>query len=254
LTGIKELTEQANKFHFDVKEKNRKHCRFFKEGNVLTMNLCDKSVLKKVQTLWDDEAIQDALVACRNYQIQVSQLDYLMENLNRIIANDYIPQNDDIVRSRQRTAGAHVTRFSNDKFNYEIIDCGGQKPERAKWINIVQEGFTTIIYFASLDEYNMESSEVTGKTKMEVSMEVFRDIVNDPENYKPFMILFLTKKDLFKTKIQSKKGKKEFDEKFPDFKKFILEEKEREEREEKKEEKKRERERCRKRKNYRKKR
>jgi len=78
-----------------------------------------------------------------------------------------------------------------------------------------------LYFFAALDEYNMESSEQPGQTKMEVSMSVFENIINDEENFKCCSILFLNKIDLFREKILSKKGLQEFEEKFPDFKKYF---------------------------------
>jgi len=221
LVGIKELAEQAATRGLEVEEKNRKYIRYFRENNVFELDLADKTVLKKVKALWGDAAIQEAWEACRNYQIQVSQLDYLMDHLERITDNDFSPNNNDIVRARQRTAGAYSTRFDAFKYSWEIIDVGGQSPERKKWHKIVQEGFASIIYFASLDEYNMESSEVQGKTKMEVSLGVFKSIMEDAANFKACTILFLTKLDLFKEKILSDDGKKEFNKKFPDFKKWL---------------------------------
>jgi len=174
-----------------------------------------------VEALWEDHAIQKAWKACKNYQIQVSQLDYMMENLDRIREPNFVPNNEDIVRGRQRTAGAYSTKFVAFKVNWEIIDVGGQSPERKKWTTIVREGFTSIIYFAALDEYNMESNEDKGKTKMDVSMNVFDQVINDEENFDCCNILFLNKIDLFKEKILTQKGSEEFEEKFPDFKEYM---------------------------------
>jgi len=204
-------------------KKNRKYVRYFKENNVFELKL-DRGVLKKVHALWEDPGIQNVWSLCRNYQIQVSQLDYFMENIERLTAADYVPNNEDIVRGRQRTAGAYTTRFNNSKSNWEIIDVGGQTPERKKWLHIVQQGFTSIIFFAALDEYNMESSEEPGKTKMEVSMKVFSEVVADEDNFRCCNILFLNKCDLFKEKICSENGYTEFEEKFPDFPQFYEEE------------------------------
>jgi len=66
----------------------------------------------------------------------------------------------------------------------------------------------------------MESSETPGKTKMEVSMSVFDEIIND-ENFKCCSILFLNKIDLFREKILTEKGLSEFEDKFPTFKDYM---------------------------------
>jgi len=173
-----------------------------------------------VNKLWQDQSIQLAWEACRNYQIQVSHMDYFMNNIDRITGAKFVPTDEDIIRARQRTAGAHVTRFFNSKYVWELIDVGGQAPERTKWLNIVEQQQTdlsSIVYFAALDEYNMESSEEPGKTKMEVSLNVFSEVMNDAVHYDKCTILFLNKTDLFRDKIESKKGYKEFKEKFTNF-------------------------------------
>jgi len=101
------------------------------------------------------------------------------------------------------------------------VDVGGQTPERKKWQAIIQEGFTSVLYIAALDEYNMESSEEPGKTKMEVALSVFENIINDTKNYQCCNILFLNKSDLFKEKILSKRGLLEFNEKYPNFQNYL---------------------------------
>jgi len=56
---------------------------------------------------------------------------------------------------------------------------------------------------------------------MEVSFEVFSDIINDVERYNCCNILFLNKTDLFREKILTPKGYAEFEEKFPDFQDYM---------------------------------
>jgi len=199
-------------------KKNRKRIRYFREQNVLELDLCNEDILKKVKSLWDDPAIKDIWESSKNYQVQVSQLDYLMDNIDRYVSNDFTPTNEDILRSRQRTAGAHSTRFVIEEYMWEIVDVGGQLPERAKWGRVITSGVHAIIFFASLDEYNMDSTEEVGKTKMEISLEVFGNVMLDEQPEETTCrLLFLNKYDLFKEKLQSKKGLNEFNEKFPDF-------------------------------------
>lgn len=91
-----------------------------------------------------------------------------MNNIDRFLKEDFIPSDEDIVRSRQRTTGAYITRFVKNKYAYSLIDVGGQLPERRKWDRIINQGLDAIIYFAALDEYNMVSAEDTKKHKMQV--------------------------------------------------------------------------------------
>jgi len=78
-----------------------------------------------------------------------------------------------------------------------------------------------LYFFAALDEYNMESNEEQGTTKMEVSLRVYKEVVNDTKNFQCCNILFLNKIDLFREKITSKIGRKEFEDKFQDFNSYL---------------------------------
>jgi len=65
----------------------------------------------------------------------------------------------------------------------------------------------------------MTSNEEENKTKMQVSLEVFKQLVEDSYHC---MILFLNKTDLFEEKINNKKGYTEFQEQFnPGYKEFL---------------------------------
>jgi GTPase SAR1 family protein len=226
ITGIKELAEQAKEMGVEVDSKNRKHVRFFREcTNIFELDISDETILSKIKALWEDPAIRKTWDACKNYQIQVSQLDYLMENIDRYIADDFVPSNEDILRSRQRTTGAHATRFIHNKHMWEVVDVGGQLPERQKWEHVLQYETDAVIFFAGLDEFNMESAEDKDKTKMEVSMDVFKEVMENPliDTRKTCRILFLNKYDLFEQKLSTRKGLKEFKDRFVDFETYYNE-------------------------------
>jgi len=217
--GIKELCEQTKILDLTPDPRNRKNIRYFREREIINVDLEDEDVVKKIVDLWKDNAVQEACELCKNYQIQVSQLPYLMheDNFYRILSTDFVPTNEDILHGRQRTAGSNTTRFSHMDFAWEIIDIGGQAPERVKWDSVFQANVNAVIYFAGLDEYNMNSSEESSKTKMQISFECFKQVMYDALNIGCCRILFLNKFDLFKVKIVSKRGYKEFVEVFPDY-------------------------------------
>ena len=134
IMGIRELADYIVSFEDDIEisEKHRKYVRFIRERSSLHLDLLDENVYSKIIALWNDPGLAAAWERTRNYQIQVSQLDYLMANIERFIDPDFIPTDEDIIRARQRTAGAAVTRFPyGGGFVMEVIDVGGQAPERA---------------------------------------------------------------------------------------------------------------------------
>jgi len=218
IIGMKELVKQAEKLELQVTPTNRKHSRFFLEYNTLECQW-EPKMGKKVRRLWEDPALQQAWKAAPGYQLQMTHMDYLMARLEVISAAEYIPTNEDMLHARQRTTGAQSTIFTKDKVRWELIDVGGQKPERAKWELVINEGAHAIIFFAGLDEFNMLSvEEKEKKTKMDLSMEVFAEVLNAQTVKGTCCLLFLNKVDLFEKKIKDPKIFKEFQKAFPKYK------------------------------------
>ena len=94
--------------------------------------------------------------------------DYFFENLDRIMQPDYLPSDTDILHCRTRTSGIcgmltlYIrylwTFFKFDLLEFEfqveeacfkMIDVGGQRSERRKWIHCFQN-VTAIIFFVAL--------------------------------------------------------------------------------------------------------
>eukprot|EP01130_Rhizamoeba_saxonica_P005234 TRINITY_DN2099_c0_g1_i2.p1 TRINITY_DN2099_c0_g1~~TRINITY_DN2099_c0_g1_i2.p1 ORF type:complete len:212 (-),score=26.43 TRINITY_DN2099_c0_g1_i2:91-726(-) len=141
-----------------------------------------------------------------------------MEHIDRIRETDYTPTLDDVIRARQITTGAYVTNFSSQEADWEIIDAGGQKPERMKWRKIAETSpIHAIIYFIALDEYNTPSPENESITKLQLSLNVFEDIVNDEIFHDVCKIVFLNKVDAFSSKLESKRHWNSFQETYPEY-------------------------------------
>jgi len=220
MVGMQELVKQAEKLEIRVSSENRKHGRYFLQMVVFESNL-DAKISKKVKALWADPAIQQTWNLAPSFQMQMSNLEYLMINIDRIADVAYEPTKDDILQARQRTTGQQSTTFSDvkNRFSWELIDVGGQKPERVKWEGLIQEGgLNAIIYFAGLDEFNMQSSEEKGKTKMQISMEVFAEVLHSVSKHQLCLLLFLNKEDLFEKKIKDETSFQDFKKYFPDYK------------------------------------
>jgi len=220
LIGIQELSKQAEKLEEGVKGPNRKHCRYFTELPIVDLEW-DDNLAKKVKILWEDPAIQRAWKVSPSYQLQMVHIDYLMQNLDRISPEDFVPTNEDILRARQRTTGEQTLGFTIDQNLWEMTDVGGQRPERGKWEKIIMGNeLNAIIFFAALDEFNMVSYEDQRRTKMQISEEVFGELVgSDTLKDRPqiTLLLFLNKIDLLKQKLQKPEDRDQFKEVFPDF-------------------------------------
>jgi len=87
---------------------------------------------KKAKALWNDPAIQHTWRESSSFQLQVSNMDYLMANIDRFSDVQYIPTNEDILLARLRTTGVSITTLQKEKHKWQLIDVGGQSPERKK--------------------------------------------------------------------------------------------------------------------------
>lgn len=98
-----------------------------------------------------------------------------------------------------------------------MIDVGGQRSERKKWIHCF-EGVTAILFCVALSAYDLtleEDSKIVGvvynmttiinciilQNRMMESMKLFGSICNNRWFTDTAIILFLNKKDLFAAKI-----------------------------------------------------
>ncbi|KAJ8788464.1 hypothetical protein J1605_022522 [Eschrichtius robustus] len=81
-----------------------------------------------------------------------------------------------------------------------MVDVGGQRSERRKWIHCF-ENVTSIMFLVALSEYDQVLVESDNENRMEESKALFRTIVTYPWFQNSSVILFLNKKDLLEDKI-----------------------------------------------------
>eukprot|EP01130_Rhizamoeba_saxonica_P009527 TRINITY_DN387_c0_g1_i2.p1 TRINITY_DN387_c0_g1~~TRINITY_DN387_c0_g1_i2.p1 ORF type:complete len:212 (-),score=50.66 TRINITY_DN387_c0_g1_i2:441-1076(-) len=108
-----------------------------------------------INRLWSSDCVKDNFYRMQ-YQLHFPSLGYYIENLERIVAEDYVPTEMDILRSRQATIGKATIEFIHNKYPWEIIDVGGQAVERLKWPEIM-EGSLAVVFFVSLVDFNTYS-------------------------------------------------------------------------------------------------
>ncbi|KAH7714566.1 guanine nucleotide-binding protein G(o) subunit alpha [Aphelenchoides avenae] len=84
---------------------------------------------------------------------------------------------------------------------YRLIDVGGQKTERRKWIHCF-ENVTAILFVIALSCYDQYMDEDPDKNRMEDCIELFNSMYHNEFLRKSSFILFLNKKDLFEEKLK----------------------------------------------------
>lgn len=148
---------------------------------------------------WADPAIKETLNYQSEYQLNDSA-PYFLDHCERFHDPSYVPTDLDILRARAKTTGISETEFTVNKRRYRMVDVGGQRNERKKWIHCFQD-VTSIIFCAALNEYDMKLEEDSTVNRMQESLKLFGDIINNMWFEQTPIILFLNKRDLFQEKI-----------------------------------------------------
>ncbi|KAI9454674.1 G-protein alpha subunit [Lactarius psammicola] len=172
-------------------------------------------IAQAIQDLWADEIIP----ALMNYSSKFYLMDnasYFFAEANRIAASNYLPSIEDVLRARVKTTAITETRFPLGQLSMHMVDVGGQRSERRKWIHCF-ESVTSIIFVTSLSEYDQvlleEKNQVCEwiqiaisstdglQNRMAESLVLFESVVNSRWFLHTSIVLFLNKIDVFKTKL-----------------------------------------------------
>ena len=78
---------------------------------------------------------------------------YYFTDLDRLFDSAYVPNEQDIVHARARTIGITETVFTLRDHDMLMVDVGGQKSERRKWIHCFQD-VTSILFLVSLSGFD----------------------------------------------------------------------------------------------------
>jgi GTPase SAR1 family protein len=156
--------------------------------------------LKMLKELWSDPGVQHCYDRRREYQLSDSA-KYYLDDLDRIAAKGYVPNEQDVLRVRVPTTGIIEYPFYLDRVLFRMVDVGGQRSERRKWIHCF-ENVTSIMFLVALSEYDQVLFEAQNENRMEESKALFRTIITYPWFQNSSIILFLNKVDLLEEKIK----------------------------------------------------
>ncbi|KAJ8100050.1 guanine nucleotide binding protein, alpha subunit [Lipomyces tetrasporus] len=154
-----------------------------------------------IGSLWKDAGVQDTYKRGREYQLNDSA-KYYFDAIQRIADPYYVPNDQDVLRSRVKTTGITETTFIIGDLTYRMFDVGGQRSERKKWIHCF-ENVTTILFLVAISEYDQMLFEDESVNRMHEALTLFESICNSRWFIKTSIILFLNKIDIFREKIKT---------------------------------------------------
>ncbi|RIA81730.1 guanine nucleotide binding protein, alpha subunit [Glomus cerebriforme] len=164
-----------------------------------------------IKCLWADQGVLECFSRSREYQLNDSA-KYYFDSIDNISNPDYLPTDQDVLRSRVKTTGITETTFLIGELTYRMFDVGGQRSERKKWIHCF-ENVTAIVFLVAISEYDQLLLEDETVNRMQEALTLFDSICNSRWFVKTSIILFLNKIDRFREKLPISPMNKYF----PDF-------------------------------------
>lgn len=161
----------------------------------------DPVVGQMVKNLWTDPGIGLTWERRAEYQV-VESVKFYFEDIDRIMQDNYLATQQDLLYARVRTSGIVEEKYQIDGATFVMYDVGGQRNERKKWIHCFED-VTAVIFVAALSEYDQNLYEDASTNRMIEAVQLFDEITNNRFFVSSAMILFLNKKDLFEIKIKN---------------------------------------------------
>jgi len=159
------------------------------------------TVGRLLQKVWMDPLIQRMWALEEKSPQLEAPLGYIMNAMDRIAEEGFQPTNEDILFARKRTSGVNFLDFEAYGAKFLLIDVGGQRTERKKWLahfDIVD----AVIFVVGLDQYDQVMMEDGITNRLRDSLELFEEMCSSPWFRNSSFLLFLNKSDVFKTKIK----------------------------------------------------
>lgn len=153
----------------------------------------------KIMSLWKDEGIQLVYSRRAEYWL-LDATNYFLDECERIAMEGFDLTEEDMLMTRIRTTGIVVTQVNEPPYTYDVVDVGGQRSERRKWIHCFDD-VRAILFLEGLSGYNQVLFEDASMNRMKESLQLFEEIVKNPLFKNTPIFVFLNKKDLFEEMI-----------------------------------------------------
>ncbi len=163
----------------------------------------------EIEKIWKDAGVQECYSRRSEYWI-LDASNYYFANVIRLGEEDYVPTDEDMIMTRVRTTGIVVTEFEDLPQKYQLVDVGGQRSERRKWIHCFDD-VKAIIFLEGLSSYHQVLFEDSSVNRMHESLALFGEVVSNPIFESTPIFMFLNKKDLFEDMIKTTSLKTCFD-------------------------------------------
>jgi guanine nucleotide-binding protein subunit alpha len=213
--GIQKLISGCGEFHIDIPNNLKKPSNLVLNAAQLTPDIAEAIV-----RLWESDCIKQVLQYQKFLQLPggLSGITYYVNNVRRFSEEDYEPTSEDVIRAKLRTTGVTEVSFEIGNQEYNLIDIGGQRSERRKWLHCF-ETVHIIIYMIAINEYDMVLEEDGNTNRFEEALKLFQLLTSTQWLRHIPCVLIMNKTDLFKEEIVNRP----LEENFPEYQDFLKE-------------------------------
>ncbi|XP_054457953.1 guanine nucleotide-binding protein G(q) subunit alpha-like [Anoplopoma fimbria] len=180
-------------------ERNKANASIVRGVDVVRVTTLTNPHVEAIQSLWSDPGIQECYTLKRKYHLADSA-KYFLNDIHRISDTSYLPTEQDVLRVRLPTTGILEYPFNLENVGFRMVDVGGQRSERRKWIHCF-EAVTSIMFLVAISEYDQVLVESVKENRMEESLALFQTIITSEWFHLTSVMLFLNKMDLLEEKI-----------------------------------------------------
>uniref|UniRef100_A0A336KC17 CSON006752 protein n=1 Tax=Culicoides sonorensis TaxID=179676 RepID=A0A336KC17_CULSO len=179
-----------------------------------------------VLDLWiNDSSIRTAYNHSNEFQL-IDNAKYFLDKVETITRADYIPTNEDILKSRKITNGINEVTFkikmtkgmNTGIQTFKMFDVGGQRNNRNKWLQVF-EGIDAVLFVISCGDFDQYLREDPRQNRLKESLELFERVWNNRFLLQAGVICFLNKQDVLMSKIAAGKHINQY---FPEYDKFHM--------------------------------
>ncbi|KAJ3426612.1 guanine nucleotide-binding protein g(o) subunit alpha [Anaeramoeba flamelloides] len=206
----KELINGLPILDLEFKGSKRDHAIKLLESKTQTCTHETPDIARIIKVLWGDDVLKSAFEQRSKLQIPDTH-GYFLDALDRIVDEDYIPNNQDILNCRIPTTGVITMEFEVNERPWCVVDVGGQRSERRKWIHQFDD-VDLIVYVVAISEFDQKLFEDESVNRTKESLDLFDSTVNNEYFHKTQCVLLLNKLDLFKSKITKERLQSTFPE------------------------------------------
>jgi len=159
-------------------------------------------VASDISEIWKNKQFRELSEKADDAQLQggVAGVQYYFENAERFGSKDFKPTKDDMLKARRKTTGIVETQFSVGSTQFTMVDVGGQRSERKKWLHCFGS-VSSVIFLTAINEFDMVLEEDSKTNRLVESLKLWKALTSSQFFKQTPFILFLNKSDLFKERI-----------------------------------------------------